>query len=144
MNVNVTLLFSQEAYAAGRRRVSRRIRDSAPRAMAPASKAIASVASFFISRIDSAVDALITERLDGATNARQRALLRSLQGKVAIANAKLTYQRYRELFDGPRWRALAHRGAPDTACACGPARGTKDAEPIAMCATWRSSSAPTP
>ena len=72
---------------------------------------VASVASFFISRIDSAIDGLITARMKAAADAGEQALLRSLLGKVAIANAKLTYQRYLELFGGPRWEALAGRGA---------------------------------
>jgi transaldolase/glucose-6-phosphate isomerase len=63
---------------------------------------MASVASFFISRIDTAVDALITAKLIASTNASEQARLRSLMGKVAIANAKVTYRKYRELFSGPR------------------------------------------
>ena len=51
------------------------------------------------------------QRLQAEPNAHEQALLRSLTGKVAIANAKLTYQRYQELFSGPRWQALASRGA---------------------------------
>ena len=72
---------------------------------------MASVASFFISRIDTAIDALVAERLQAATDAKEQGLLRGLTGKVAIANAKLTYQRYQELFSSPRWQALADRGA---------------------------------
>src|SRR5262249_3117393 len=71
----------------------------------------ASVASFFVSRIDTAVDALITERVKTATSASERALLRSLLGKVAIANAKQAYQLYQQIFRGDRWQALADRGA---------------------------------
>jgi transaldolase/glucose-6-phosphate isomerase len=109
INVNVTLLFSQEAYEqvadaylAGLERRAEHVGTLGDSA---------SVASFFVSRIDSAVDALVTERLRAARDAKERALLRSLLGKVAVANAKLTYRRYREIFDGPRWRALAQRGA---------------------------------
>ena len=72
---------------------------------------VASVASFFVSRIDTAIDAIIAARLARRPRPKEQALLRSLAGKVAIANAKLTYQRYRELFGGPRWQALAGRGA---------------------------------
>ncbi len=109
INVNVTLLFSQQAYeqvaeaylagleqlAAGGGEVSR----------------IASVASFFISRIDTAIDALLTDRLKTFTNPNLQSLLRSIMGRVAIANAKLTYQRYQELFSGERWQKLANKGA---------------------------------
>jgi len=101
INVNVTLLFSQaayervaaayiagiEAYAGAGGDVSR----------------VASVASFFISRIDSAVDTELAASADP--------LARHLRGKAAIANAKLTYQRFAELFSGGRWERLAARGA---------------------------------
>jgi transaldolase / glucose-6-phosphate isomerase len=109
INVNVTLLFSQEvyervaaAYIAGVERLSAQGGE--------VSKA-ASVASFFISRIDTAVDAQVTARLKAAKTAQERTLLRSLLGKVAIANGKLTYQRYKAIFQGARWEALAAKGA---------------------------------
>ena len=109
INVNVTLLFAQEAYEqvvrayiAGLERRAEQGGDL---------HHVASVASFFISRIDTAVDAMLNERLKTATSAGEQALLRSLLGKVAIANAKQTYQRYQELFRGPRWQALASKGA---------------------------------
>jgi transaldolase len=69
------------------------------------------VASFFISRIDSLVDGLIDAKLKAATDPQQQTLLKSLLGKVAIANGKLTYQRYQQIFSGPRWQALAAKGA---------------------------------
>jgi len=74
-------------------------------------KKMASVASFFISRIDTLVDSKIEEKLKATTDAKQQALLKSLLGKVAIANGKLTYQRYQHIFSGPRWQALAAKGA---------------------------------
>jgi len=72
---------------------------------------MASVASFFISRIDTLVDGKLNDRLKTATDAKEQALLKSLLGKVAIANGKLTYQRYLSIFSGPRWNALAAKGA---------------------------------
>jgi len=109
INVNVTLLFSQAAYEqvaqaflAGLEKLAAQGGDLSR---------VASVASFFISRIDSALDAMLAARLKNSTDAREQALLRSLMGKVAIANAKLTYRRYRELFSGARWQALAKQGA---------------------------------
>ena len=72
---------------------------------------VASVASFFISRIDSLIDAMVSERLQASTDPMEQALLKGLLGKVAIANAKLTYQRYKELYAAPRWQALAAKGA---------------------------------
>jgi transaldolase / glucose-6-phosphate isomerase len=109
INVNVTLLFSQDvyeqvaqAYISGLEEFSRRALDVGK---------VASVASFFISRIDSAVDSLATARLNAAKNPADQALLRSILGKIAIANAKLTYQRYQSIFRGARWEELAKRGA---------------------------------
>jgi transaldolase / glucose-6-phosphate isomerase len=109
INVNVTLLFAQdvyervaEAYIAGLETYAARRGDL---------KRVASVASFFISRIDTAIDALIAARLQAGTTANETSLLRGLTGEVAIANAKLTYQRYQELFSGQRWQALAGQGA---------------------------------
>ncbi len=109
INVNVTLLFSQETYE----RVARAyIAGLSKRAEKGGDVgAVASVASFFISRIDTAIDALLTAKLKAATSASERGTLRSLLGKVAIANAKLTYQRYQEIFRGEAWQALARKGA---------------------------------
>jgi transaldolase / glucose-6-phosphate isomerase len=72
---------------------------------------VASVASFFISRIDAAIDARIAARLQTGADANEASALRELSGKVAIANAKLVYQRYKELYSGRRWKALADQGA---------------------------------
>ncbi len=99
INVNVTLLFSRDAY----RRVAAAYVDAVEKRAAQHREfgRIASVASFFVSRIDGAVDKLLAAR--GAPEA--------LLGKAAIANAKLAYQTYLELFGSPRWRALAAQGA---------------------------------
>jgi transaldolase len=74
-------------------------------------KNVASVASFFISRIDTLIDSMIADKLKATTDTNQQALLKSLLGKVAIANGKLTYQSYQHIFSGPRWSALAAKGA---------------------------------
>jgi transaldolase / glucose-6-phosphate isomerase len=109
ININITLLFAQEvyekvaeAYIAGLEELASAGGDLKKRA---------SVASFFISRIDTLVDSQINEKLKAATDANQQALLKSLLGKVAIANGKLTYERYQKIFSGPRWQALAAKGA---------------------------------
>ncbi|MFQ5572371.1 MAG: bifunctional transaldolase/phosoglucose isomerase, partial [Rhodothermales bacterium] len=108
-NVNVTLLFAQETYE---RVANAYIAGLGKRAAQGGDVShVASVASFFISRIDTAIDAMLASKLKTATSAGERALLRSLLGKVAIANAKLTYQRYQELFRGDAWLALAKKGA---------------------------------
>jgi transaldolase len=109
INVNVTLLFSQtvyehvaQAYIAGLQRLAAQGGDVGQ---------VASVASFFISRIDTAIDALANARLKAATTAQERTLLRGIIGKVAIANGKLTYQRYKAIFQGALWETLGAKGA---------------------------------
>jgi transaldolase/glucose-6-phosphate isomerase len=72
---------------------------------------VASVASFFISRIDTLVDGEIEAKIKTTTNPADVAALKNLLGKVAIANGKLTYQRYKQIFSGPKWDALAAKGA---------------------------------
>ena len=109
LNINITLLFAQSAYE----QVAEAFL-SALEARAAKGQDIshsASVASFFVSRIDTLVDSKVDEKLKGATDAGQKTLLESIRGKVAIANARLTYKKYQELFGGPRWKALAAKGA---------------------------------
>jgi transaldolase / glucose-6-phosphate isomerase len=109
ININITLLFAQSAYE----KVAEAFIAGLEARMAkgqPVSQ-IASVASFFVSRIDSLIDGRIDEKLKIATDGNEQALLTAVQGKVAIANAKLTYRKYQELFSGTRWKALAAKGA---------------------------------
>jgi transaldolase / glucose-6-phosphate isomerase len=109
INVNVTLLFAQEVYEKVADAHIAGLEDLAKRG--GNLKKIGGVASFFISRIDSLVDSMIDDKLKTTNDAQQQALLKSLLGKVAIANGKLTYLRYQRLFSGPRWQALAAQGA---------------------------------
>jgi transaldolase/glucose-6-phosphate isomerase len=109
INVNVTLLFAQEVYEKVAEAHIAGLEDLAKRG--GELKKIGGVASFFISRIDSLVDSMIDDKLKTSTDAQQQALLKSLLGKVAIANGKLTYLRYQRLFSGPRWQTLAAQGA---------------------------------
>jgi len=109
INVNVTLLFSQavyeqvaDAYLGGLEVLVAQGGDP---------RRVASVASFFVSRIDSAIDKQIEEQLAGVNDPELRATLEGLRGKVAIANAKLAYQRCKRLFSGPRWERLVAEGA---------------------------------
>jgi transaldolase/glucose-6-phosphate isomerase len=109
INVNATLLFAREtyeqvaeAYITGLERFTAGGGDPAR---------VAGVASFFVSRIDTAFESVLEDRLAAATEPKEQALLRSLAGKIAIANARLAYERYQELFAGPRWQALAAQGA---------------------------------
>jgi transaldolase/glucose-6-phosphate isomerase len=108
INVNVTLLFAQEVYEKVAEAYILGLEDLAKRG--GNLKKMAGVASFFISRIDTLVDSMIDDKLKTA-NAAQQTLLKSLKGKVAIANGKLTYQRYQKIFSGPRWEALSSKGA---------------------------------
>jgi transaldolase/glucose-6-phosphate isomerase len=109
INVNVTLLFAQEVYEKVAEAHIAGLEDLAKRG--GNLKKIGGVASFFISRIDSLVDSLLNDKLKATNDAQQQALLKSLLGKVAIANGKLTYQRYERIFSGPRWEALSAKGA---------------------------------
>jgi transaldolase len=109
MNVNITLLFSvqnhEKVMEAFLRALERRLEAGEPL------ERVASVASFFVSRVDSAVDAQLNKLAESATDdaAKQRAL--GLRGKAAIANARLAYRRFQEIFSGPRWERLAAAGA---------------------------------
>jgi transaldolase / glucose-6-phosphate isomerase len=108
LNINITLLFAQSAY------------EQVAEAFMAALEAralkkldidhIASVASFFVSRIDTLVDSKIETMLPNATG-EKKDLLTSIEGKVAIANAKLTYKKYQELYGSARWKALQAKGA---------------------------------
>src|SRR5438874_4517571 len=109
INVNITLLFSQKVYEDVVEAYLKGLEDLIARGGNPAR--IASVASFFVSRIDTAVDKLLEARLGKATDNSERLALTSAHGKVAIANAKLAYQRYKRLFAGPRWETLRAKGA---------------------------------
>jgi len=109
LNINITLLFSQEAYI--------KVAEAYIDGLEAAQKAgkdisgIASVASFFVSRIDTLADSMIDTELKNPGSPEREQLLRSLQGKVAIANAKQAYRYYQQMIAGPRWKALAAQGA---------------------------------
>jgi transaldolase / glucose-6-phosphate isomerase len=109
INVNVTLLFSVNVYAEVAEAFLRGLERLAEGAGDLAR--IASVASFFVSRIDTDVDAQISKRLAERSGDDDRVRLERLLGKVAIANAKIAYQRYLGFFAGPRWDRLQSRGA---------------------------------
>jgi transaldolase/glucose-6-phosphate isomerase len=109
INVNVTLLFAQPAYEQAAAAYLGGLETLAGRGGELGK--VASVASFFISRIDTAVDNWIAERLRVSPDPGERGLLRSLLGKVANASAKNTYQKYLEVVRGDRWQELARHGA---------------------------------
>jgi transaldolase / glucose-6-phosphate isomerase len=109
ININVTLLFSQDVYETVAQSYVAGLEDLAGHG--GNLKKMAGVASFFISRIDTLSDSLLDAKIKSATDGSQKAFLESLLGKVAIANGKLAYQRYQRIFSGPRWEALAAKGA---------------------------------
>jgi len=109
ININVTLLFSQqmyeniaEAYVAGLEQLAASGGDVSK---------IASVASFFISRIDSAIEKVVEAKIKASKDPAEQAALKNVLGKVAIANGKLAYQSYQRIFGTDRWKKLAAKGA---------------------------------
>lgn len=115
VSINVTLIFAlerynqvMEAYLGGLEQL-----EAAREAGAdvPSLASVRSVASFFVSRVDSKVDARLGKLADESGDATVAHELRNLQGKAAVANAKLAYQAFAEAFRGPRWDALTDRGA---------------------------------
>ena len=107
ININVTLIFSLDRYAAVKEAYLQGL--EARRAQGQPIDRIASVASFFVSRVDSNVDARLDKlATDDPTNAAQ---YEALKGKIAVANAKLAYAQFEEVFAGPRWDALQEAGA---------------------------------
>ena len=109
ININITLLFSLHAYdqtmEAYIRGLERRVAENKP------IDNISSVASFFVSRIDSAVDKELERRISQTTDDQEKTKLKSLLGRIAIANAKMAYQRYKKVFYGQRFAELKQRGA---------------------------------
>jgi transaldolase len=104
VNVNVTLLFSVSRYeeiaAAYIRGLEMRFRQGGP------IDEIASVASFFVSRVDTLTDKLLEARLSAVASEAEKKRIRSLLGKAALANAKLAYKKYKEIFSGKSFRTL--------------------------------------
>lgn len=109
LNINVTLMFSRAVYEAVADAYISGLEDRL--AAGGELSGIASVSSFFISRIDTLVDGLLFERAERAGDSGKRTAILDLTGRTAIANGKTTYQRYSEIYASPRWSALAERGA---------------------------------
>lgn len=109
ININITLIFSLESYKktieAYLRGLERRVAEGKP------IDRIASVASFFVSRIDTAVDKRLQERIPRAGSEEEKVKLESLLGRIAIANAKMAYQIFKEVFRGERFATLRTQGA---------------------------------
>ena len=113
-NINVTLIFSVdryaevvEAYISGLEELLRKGGDL---------RKVASVASFFVSRVDTKVDKILAEKIQMTTDPAHKRALERLYGKAAIANSKMAYERYKKLFSGPRWEKLRKAGAQTQRC----------------------------
>jgi transaldolase/glucose-6-phosphate isomerase len=109
INVNVTLLFSQQVYAQVAEAYIAGLEAFAKKGGDP--HKVASVASFFVSRIDTLVDDELDKKIAATTDPAEKAALQALKGKVAIANAKLAYQLYKKIYSDERWQRLAQQGA---------------------------------
>ncbi|MEP7065253.1 MAG: transaldolase [Gemmatimonadota bacterium] len=107
ININITLLFSIDAHAAVIESYIAALEERASRGLPLSS--VASVASFFVSRVDTEAE----KRLDAlaAASPERAEAAKAFRGRVAVANAKLAYALFRERFSGARWEALASRGA---------------------------------
>jgi transaldolase len=109
LNINITLIFSIEDY--------RKVADAYISALEERNAEgkdishIASVASFFVSRVDTLVDQLLENKVKAASDSAEQQKLKSLEGKAAIANARLVYQDFERIFHSPRFESLKHSGA---------------------------------
>jgi len=114
VNINITLIFALEVYEqvieAYIRGLEHRLREGLPVA------GIASVASFFVSRVDTLVDKQLGEKIATESDSERQQELRGLQGKAAIANARLAYQKYQDIFHGDRFARLREEGAAPQRC----------------------------
>lgn len=109
ISINITLLFSQAVYRQVAEAYLKGLEKYVAKGGDPSH--VASVASFFVSRIDSAVEKQLDEKIAKANDPSEKERLAALKGKVAIANAKLAYQDYKKLFSGVRWDKLKAKGA---------------------------------
>jgi transaldolase/glucose-6-phosphate isomerase len=109
VNINITLLFSQKVYAEVAEAYISGLEAFVAKGGDP--HKVASVASFFVSRIDTMVDDALDKKIAATADPAEKRLLEGLKGKVAIANARLAYQLYQRLGEGERWRRLAQQGA---------------------------------
>jgi transaldolase len=109
ININITLMFSLENY----RQVAEAYLSALEERLAAGKdiSRIASVASFFVSRVDVLVDKLLQDKIKATSASAEQQKLKALQGKAAIANARLAYQEFKRLFGTPRFEALRQHGA---------------------------------
>ena len=109
VSINVTLIFSLAQYRTVSEAYLLGLEDRV--ATGGSLDGLASVASFFVSRVDSSCDKLLNDKIKDGGTADEKELAQKLQGKIAIANAKLAYEIYEGTIAGARWKALAGKGA---------------------------------
>lgn len=109
INVNITLIFSLDSYRAVTEAYISGL--EARKDKGKDISTIASVASFFVSRVDTLVDKLIEDKVKASTDTAEQQKLQALEGKAAIANARLVYQEFKRIFSSPRFESLKHAGA---------------------------------
>ncbi|HEX8187302.1 MAG TPA: bifunctional transaldolase/phosoglucose isomerase [Pyrinomonadaceae bacterium] len=114
ININITMIFSIENYEQVAEAFIRGLERRA--AEGKSVDHIASVASFFVSRVDTAIDADLEYKARHASSPEEKQRLESLCGRAAVANAKLAYQKYKEVFHGPRFAELKAKGAQVQRC----------------------------
>ena len=114
VNINVTLIFSTERYVEVVDAFMSGLEDL--KAAGGDLHNVSSVASFFVSRVDTKVDKLLQAKIDAAGPAEERERLSALFGKAGIANSKMAYEHFERLHDGARWEALRSRGARPQRC----------------------------
>ena len=109
INVNITLIFSLDNY----REVTEAYLSALENRNAEGKdiSRIASVASFFVSRVDTLVDRLLEEKIKASSDPKEQERLKALEGKAAIANARLVYEEFKRTFHTPRFETLKHSGA---------------------------------
>jgi transaldolase len=109
INVNITLIFSLDSYEAVTEAYLSALESR--NAEGKDISRIASVASFFVSRVDTLVDKLLEDKIKASSDPKSQAHLKSLEGKAAIANARVVYQEFKRIFGSPRFETLKHSGA---------------------------------
>src|SRR5437660_1934166 len=109
ININITLIFSIEAYKAVTEAYLNALEDR--NASGKDISHMASVASFFVSRVDTLVDKLLEDKIKATSDSAEQQRLKALEGKAAIANARLVYQEFKRIFNTPRFESLKHSGA---------------------------------
>ena len=114
VNINVTLIFSTERYDAVVEAFQSGLEDLVERG-GDASK-VASVASFFVSRVDTKVDKILDARIQSSKDSGEKRRLQALLGKAAIANSKTAYEHWKSLHSGDHWEALKKAGARPQRC----------------------------